>query len=73
LKQKKYKPLKTLLPRNTFTRDGIDKKKTKIIKYSGNMILKSNYIFHEDFKNSTISYKFFKKFKKQNENIPLPL
>lgn len=73
LKQKKYKPLKTLLPRNTFTREGALKKKSKIIKYSGKMVLTNNYIFHEDIKNNTIAYKFFKKFKKQNENIPLPL
>jgi len=37
------------------------------------MVLTNNYIFNEDIKNNTISYKFFKKFKKQNENIPLPL
>jgi len=73
LKQKKYKPLKTLLPRNTFTREGVLKKKSKVIKYSGKMVLTNNYIFNEDIKNNTISYKFFKKFKKQNENIPLPL
>jgi len=73
LKQKKYKPLKTLLPRNTFTREGVLKKKSKMIKYSGKMVLTNNYIFNEDIKNNTIAYKFFKKFKKQNENIPLPL
>lgn len=73
LKQKKYKPLKTLLPRNTYTRDGVLKKKTKLIKYSGKMVLTNNYFFQEELKNNTIAYKFFKKFKKQNENIPLPL
>lgn len=73
LKQKKYKPLKTLLPRNTFTREGLLKKKSKVIKYSGKMVLTNNYVFHEDIKNNSIAYKFFKKFKKQNENIPLPL
>ncbi len=73
LKQKKYKPLKTLLPRNTFIREGDSKQKTKIIKYSGKMVLNNNYIFHEEIKNNNIAYKFFKKFKKQNESIPIPL
>lgn len=73
MKQKKYKPLKTVSLRIKYLRDTLTMKNTKIAKYSGKMTLFNHSIFAEDDFNSTLRYKFFKKFKKQNENIPVAL
>lgn len=73
IKQKKYKPLKTVPLRIKYLRDPLTGKNTKVAKYTGKMTLFENSIFLEDDFNSTLRYKLFKKFKKQNENIPVTL
>jgi heme/copper-type cytochrome/quinol oxidase subunit 2 len=73
LKQKKYKPLKLVSPRTRYFRNKITGDYTKIIRYSGKMLLMRNSIFIEDPVNQTLQYKFFKKMKKHSENIPITL
>lgn len=73
LKQKKYKPLKTVPLRVKYIRDPLTMKNTKIAKYTGKMTLVQNSIFLEDEFNSSLRYKLLKKFKKQDENISITL
>jgi hypothetical protein len=72
LKQKRYKPLKTVPLRVKYIRDITTGKNTKSTKYTGKMTLTNN-IFIEDEFNSTLRYKLIKKYKKQTETIPLTL
>lgn len=73
IKQKRYKPLKTVPLRTKYVRDPLTGKNTKTAKYTGKMTLVQNSIFIEDEFSSTLRYKLFKKFKKQTESIPLTL
>jgi hypothetical protein len=73
IKQKKYKPLKSVGLRSKLLRDLNTGKNTKIAKYSGRMNLLQNSIFEETKDNTSLYYKFLKKFKRQNELVPLTL
>ena len=74
MKQKKYKPLKNLSARAHYLRDIKTGKNTKVAKYSGKMILdNNNNVFRETSENTSLYYKFFKKFKKQSESTPITL
>lgn len=73
IKQKKYKPLKTIRPWvNTKRKTPFDDTSKEVL-YSSQMRLTRENTFVEDVGNKNLRYKLIKKFKKQAENIPLVL
>lgn len=70
LKQKRYKPLKTIAPWNKYVRDSITGKKTNKLKSSRNMTL-SNGLFVNDNSTQVLKYKILKKAKVKSEDMPL--
>lgn len=70
LKQKRYKPLKSIAPWNKFVRDSITGKKTSKLKSSRNMTLKNNTFIKDD-STQILKYKILKKSKVKSEDMPL--
>lgn len=70
LKQKRYKPLKSIAPWNKFVRDSLTGKKTSKLKSSRNMTL-VNGVFNSDNTTQLLKYKILKKSKVKSEDMPL--
>lgn len=71
MKQKRYKPLKKVLPWVKYVRDPKTGKKTSVIKSQKSMSLFKNQIFVEDPEYQTLKYTMLKKNKIKTNDVPV--